>query len=167
MAGSVAFALAVSVVGMLTVRFVPFAGLVITLVGGVPGATVTLTPGEEPETDALSIATAVSTTGPVEDGVQFTEYGKLLSDPIRVDPAKKRTFVIVNPAAGVTFALIVWSVLTGIDTFVSGAAIATVGALAAMVVKLENALVLTLPASSVAKAYTVYRPSDGGVYVTE
>ena len=69
--------------------------------------------------------------------------------------ARNSTLVIVKPAAGVAVAVMVWVVLTGMDAAASGALIATLGALAGVVVKVTEPLVLTLPALSVARATTV------------
>ncbi len=80
-----------------TVTPEPLNGLVRTTVG-----TVTLTTAgvEEALKPAESVARAVRLTEPDAAGIQLNEYGAENELPITVDPARKSTFVMVEPPLG-------------------------------------------------------------------
>src|SRR5687767_12949604 len=73
--------------------------------GVVPAPTVTVRPCDVPVAPLLSVATAVNTYDPTGTALHVMAYGAVLSDPIRVAPAKKSTRLTV-PSVSLALALI-------------------------------------------------------------
>ena len=155
-------AVARMVCAVLTVSVAAALGVVIETTGPVP--TVTATAAEVVCVPREFVTTAVSETAPAAVGVHARLNGEVVLVPIATALARYCTLV-TEPTGVEVLAVRVVATLIGTVALAAGAVIATAGASEVVTVIATAALVLALPAASVARAVSEYEPAAVGVHV--